>query len=186
MACAEWPPTAQVRGRAFAQHVPAPGSRTRPTIGPVRATTIYGPHDIRLEEVPDPHLVQPTDAIVKVVAACVCGSDLWRYRGVVPVKPGSRIGHEFVGVVQEVGDDVRTVAPGDFVVAPFSYSCGECVNCRNGVQTSCVRGGFWAGPDRDGDLVDGGQGELRACPAGGRHARQGARDTRPRSCSPRS
>lgn len=143
---------------------PAPGSPARPKIWPVRATTIYGPQDVRLDEVPDPQLVRPTDAVVKVVAACVCGSDLWRYRGVVPVKPGSRIGHEFVGVVQEVGDEVRTLAPGDFVVAPFSYSCGVCVNCRNGVQTSCVRGGFWAGPDRDGDLVDGGQGEYVRAP----------------------
>jgi threonine dehydrogenase-like Zn-dependent dehydrogenase len=125
----------------------------------VLATTIHAPGDIRLEEVPDPHVLRPTDAVVRVSAACVCGSDLWRYRGVVPVPRPSRIGHEFVGVVTDVGDEVRTVSPGDFVIAPFSYSCGTCVNCRNGIQTSCLNGGFWAGRDREDLPVDGGQGE---------------------------
>jgi threonine dehydrogenase-like Zn-dependent dehydrogenase len=130
----------------------------------VRATTIYGPEDIRFEEAPDPRLADATDAIVRVVAACVCGSDLWRYRGVVQVDEPRRIGHEFVGVVEEIGAEVRTVAPGDFVIAPFTYSCGECVNCRNGIQTSCLRGGDWGHHDRSGRVVDGGQGEYVRTP----------------------
>lgn len=125
----------------------------------MRATMIHGPGDVRLEEVADPRILRPGDAVVRVTAACVCGSDLWRYRGVVPVREPGRIGHEFVGVVEEVGTQVRTLVPGDFVVAPFAYSCGECFSCVRGVQTSCERGGFWGGPDRDGTLVDGGQGE---------------------------
>lgn len=128
------------------------------------ATTIHAPFDIRLEDVPDPRILRPTDAVVRVTAACVCGSDLWRYRGVVPVADPSRIGHEFVGVVEEVGSEVATVRPGDFVVAPFAYSCGVCASCRNGVQTSCVVGGYWAGPDREGNMVDGGQGEAVRVP----------------------
>ncbi|MFH5821518.1 zinc-binding dehydrogenase [Georgenia sp. AZ-5] len=130
----------------------------------MRATTIHGPRDVRLEEAPDPRVLRPTDAVVRVVASCVCGSDLWHYRGVVGSGGPSRIGHEFVGVVEEVGGEVRSVAPGDFVVAPFSYSCGECVNCLAGVQTSCVRGGYWGARDGDGDLVDGGQGEYVRAP----------------------
>ncbi|MFD1506026.1 zinc-dependent alcohol dehydrogenase family protein [Georgenia yuyongxinii] len=130
----------------------------------MRATTIYGPGDIRLEEAPDPTVRQPGDAVVRVTAACVCGSDLWRYRGVVPTRKPTRIGHEFVGVVEEVGAEVRSLAPGDFVIAPFAYSCGECVSCRHGIQTSCERGGYWGGPDRDGLPVDGGQGEYVRVP----------------------
>lgn len=125
---------------------------------------IHGPEDIRLETVEDPRVLRPTDAVVRVVAACVCGSDLWRYRGVVPVPEPSRIGHEFVGVVEETGAEVTTVRAGDFVVAPFAYSCGRCASCRDGVQTSCVRGGFWAVKDREGLPVDGGQGELVRVP----------------------
>ncbi|MHB1064413.1 MAG: zinc-dependent alcohol dehydrogenase family protein [Georgenia sp.] len=130
----------------------------------MRATLIHGPHDIRLEEVPDPHVIDPTDAVVSVVAGCVCGSDLWRYRGINPVPEPTRIGHEFVGVVEEVGPAVRTLTPGDFVIAPFAYGCGACVNCRHGLPTSCVRGGNFAGHDKDGHLVDGGQGEYVRSP----------------------
>src|SRR6185436_15077711 len=106
----------------------------------VRATLIHGPRDIRLEEVPDPTVQLPTDALVRVVAACVCGSDLWPYRGVRPTKEPQRIGHELIGVVEEVGSDVRTVSAGDFVISPFALSDGTCPHCRNGVQTSCERG----------------------------------------------
>lgn len=96
---------------------------------------------------------------MRVVAACVCGSDLWRYRGVVPVSAPSRIGHEFVGIVEEVGADVATLQPGDFVIAPFYHCDGVCANCRNGVSTSCLRHGWWGAPDVDGLPVDGAQGE---------------------------
>ncbi|WP_127572631.1 zinc-binding dehydrogenase [Georgenia faecalis] len=125
----------------------------------MRAAIIHGPQDVRVEDVPDPAILRPSDAVVRVEASCVCGSDLWRYRGIRPVAHPVRMGHEFVGVVEEVGAEVTRVSPGDFVIAPFAFSCGECVNCRNGVQTSCLRGGGWAGTDADGLPVDGGQGE---------------------------
>ncbi|HEY0119622.1 MAG TPA: zinc-dependent alcohol dehydrogenase family protein [Cellulomonas sp.] len=130
----------------------------------MRATVIYGPHDIRLEQVPDPVIQLPTDALVRVVAACVCGSDLWPYRGINPTPHPRRIGHEFVGVVEAVGSAVTTVAPGDFVVAPFTVSDNTCVHCRNGVQTSCVHGGSWGAVNDDGLLADGGQGEYIRVP----------------------
>lgn len=123
----------------------------------MRATLIHGDHDIRFEEVPDPVLVTGDDAIVRVVAACVCGSDLWPYRGVTTSR--GRIGHEFVGVVEEVGASVELVRVGDFVIAPFYVCDMTCVNCRNGFSTSCLRGSWWGGEDRTGHLADGGQGE---------------------------
>jgi len=125
----------------------------------MRATVIYGERDVRLEDVADPVLVTGRDAIVRVVAACVCGSDLWPYRGVVPVRQPRRIGHEFVGVVEEVGDQVEKIRVGDFVIAPF-YDCDfTCVNCRNGFSTSCLHGGAWGANDEDGAFTDGAQGE---------------------------
>lgn len=130
----------------------------------MRATLLHGDHDIRLEEVPDPVLATEDDAIVRVVAACVCGSDLWPFRGVTPTTNPRRIGHEFVGIVQAVGADVTTIKPGDFVIAPF-YNCDmTCVNCRNGVSPSCLHGGWWGADDRSGHLADGGQGELVRVP----------------------
>ncbi|MET0433856.1 MAG: zinc-dependent alcohol dehydrogenase family protein [Cellulomonas sp.] len=130
----------------------------------MRATLIHGPHDVRLEQVPDPTIQRPTDALVRVVAACVCGSDLWPYRGVRPTRQPRRIGHEFVGVVEEVGSDVRTLRPGQFVVAPFTVSDGTCVHCRNGVPTSCVHGSGWGGDDAEGVFTDAGQGEYVRVP----------------------
>ncbi|MEJ3405773.1 zinc-dependent alcohol dehydrogenase family protein [Rathayibacter sp. YIM 133350] len=123
------------------------------------ATLIYNERDIRVEEVADPKLSTGLDAIVRVVAACVCGSDLWPYRGVVPTRHPHRIGHEFIGVVEQVGDEVDKVRPGDFVIAPFYVCCGICVNCRNGVSTSCLNGGWWGEDDKRGAFADGGQGE---------------------------
>lgn len=126
----------------------------------MRATLLHAPGDIRLEEVPDPQIVRPTDALVQVVASCVCGSDLWPYRGINPVPEPRPIGHEFVGIVQEVGSEVGSVVPGQFVIAPFTYSCGRCAHCRAGVYTSCVvRGSGWGGRDGDGEAVPAGQGE---------------------------
>ena len=93
------------------------------------------------------------------MASCVCGSDLWPYRGVRPVKEPTRIGHEFVGVVEAVGSDVRTVRAGDFVIAPFALSDGTCPHCRNGIHTSCEHGEWWGGEDGNGFMIDGGQGE---------------------------
>ncbi|MCU1437469.1 MAG: dehydrogenase [Naasia sp.] len=112
-----------------------------------------------MDEVPDPRLATGRDAIVRVVAACVCGSDLWPYRGVTKTIEPKRIGHEFVGVVERVGDDVQRIRVGDFVIAPF-YDCDRtCANCRNGFSTSCLHGGWWGDDDRDGAFADGGQGE---------------------------
>jgi threonine dehydrogenase-like Zn-dependent dehydrogenase len=120
---------------------------------------MYGAGDVRIENVPDARLVQPTDALVRVTRACICGSDLWPYNQLEPTEAGQRMGHEFIGVVEDVGADVRTVKTGDLVVAPFAWSDGTCVFCHEGLHTSCLHGGWWA---RDG--IDGGQGEAVRVP----------------------
>jgi threonine dehydrogenase-like Zn-dependent dehydrogenase len=104
---------------------------------------MYGAGDVRVIDVPDPIVKEPTDAIVRVVRACVCGSDLHPYHSMAAAPDGSSMGHEFVGVVEEVGADVRTVKVGDFVIAPFAWSDGSCDFCREGLHTSCRHGGFW-------------------------------------------
>lgn len=108
----------------------------------MRATTIHGTRDIRVSNVPDPTIQAPTDAIVKVVAGCICGSDLWPYRGENPVTPGDTIGHECVGIVEEVGSAVTSFRPGDFVVAPFDHCDNTCPHCRFGAQNGCDNLGF--------------------------------------------
>ena len=130
----------------------------------MKATLLNAPGDIRVEDVPDPTIAKPTDALVRVTAACVCGSDLWPYRGINAVTEPTRIGHEFVGIVEEVGSEVRSVRAGDFVIAPFMYSDNTCPHCRVGIQSRCDHGGFWGGPDRDGIMADGGQGEYVRVP----------------------
>jgi len=103
------------------------------------AITIHGPRDIRWERVPDPELQRPTDAIVRVLRSCVCGSDLWRYRGLAPLRsPGGTIGHECIGEVVEVGDEVHDFEVGDVVIVPFNHCDGTCVHCRAGVPAACV------------------------------------------------
>lgn len=104
----------------------------------MRATTIHAPGDIRLSEVPDPTIKLPTDAIVKVTAGCICGSDLWPYRGENPIRAGATIGHECVGVVAEVGSEVTSFRPGDFVIVPFCHCDNTCAHCRAGVQSACT------------------------------------------------
>jgi threonine dehydrogenase-like Zn-dependent dehydrogenase len=108
----------------------------------MRATTIHAPGDIRLSEVPEPTIEADTDAIVKVVAGCICGSDLWPYRGENDITPGSTIGHEAVGVVEEVGSAVTSFRPGDFVIVPFCHSDNTCPHCRVGVTSVCDNLGF--------------------------------------------
>ena len=126
----------------------------------MRAAVIHGGFDVRVEEVPDPVLLAPTDAVVRVLLSCICGSDLWPYRAEGPRRGGpARIGHEFLGVVAEVGAEVTTVRPGDVVIAPFVWSDGTCALCLAGVQTSCLHGGGWGA-----ELVDGGQGEAVRVP----------------------
>ncbi|GAA0997448.1 zinc-dependent alcohol dehydrogenase family protein [Acrocarpospora macrocephala] len=105
---------------------------------------MYGAGDVRVEEVPDPVLQEPTDALVRVVRACVCGSDLHPYHSMPATAEGRPMGHEFVGVVEGVGSQVATLRRGDFVIAPFAWSDGTCEFCREGLQTSCTHGGFWA------------------------------------------
>ena len=128
------------------------------------ATVLHAPGDIRLDQVPDPRIFTPTDAIVRVSATCVCGSDLWPYRGISKVNKPRRIGHEFIGVVEEIGNGVSTVKPGDFVITPFLWSDNTCAHCAAGMQSACQHGGGFGGPDRDGHLVDGCQGELVRVP----------------------
>lgn len=130
----------------------------------MKATVIHGERDIRLEEVPDPTISRPTDAIVKVVAACVCGSDLWPYRGIQKTSSPHPMGHEFIGTVEEVGAEVSTLKVGDFVIAPFACSDGTCPNCLNGVQTSCLHGAWFGSKDEFGVAMDGGQGEYVRVP----------------------
>lgn len=125
----------------------------------MRATVYHGPRDVRVQDVPDAGLREATDALVRVTHACICGSDLWPYRGELEIygRPG-RTGHEFMGVVEAVGADVRTLRPGQRVVAPFAYSDGTCDFCAQGLMTSCRTGGYWGGKG------DGGQGEAVRVP----------------------
>ena len=125
----------------------------------MRATVMYGAGDVRVETVPDARLVEPTDALVRVTRACVCGSDLWPYNQMEPTETGRRMGHEFIGIVEAVGGKVRTVNAGDLVVAPFAWSDGTCAFCREGLHTSCLHGGWWGGTE-----LDGGQGEAVRVP----------------------
>lgn len=125
----------------------------------MRAAVYSEPFVIDVVERPDPVILETTDAVVRVTASCVCGSDLWYYRGLSPRQHGQTIGHEFVGVVEAVGDDVTTPRVGDFVIAPFRFSDGDCAHCRFGVPTACTRGGIWGAPG-----IDGGQGEAVRVP----------------------
>jgi threonine dehydrogenase-like Zn-dependent dehydrogenase len=120
---------------------------------------MYGAGDVRIENVPDPVLSEPSDALVRVTAACICGSDLWPY-GAMPAGSGpARMGHEFLGVVEDTGADVTSVRKGDFVVVPWFISDGTCEYCREGLTTACVHGGMWGyGP------YEGGQAEAVRVP----------------------
>lgn len=130
----------------------------------MRAAIIHGDRDVRIHEVPDPALAtgpqaSGLDAIVRVVASCVCGSDLWFYRGVRKVTRPQLIGHEFVGVVEEIGANVRDVRVGDFVIAPFYICDNTCANCRNGYSSACLHLSAWGGEVQGQGSADGGQGE---------------------------
>ncbi|GAA3999975.1 zinc-dependent alcohol dehydrogenase family protein [Streptomyces plumbiresistens] len=127
----------------------------------MRATIIHAPGDIRVESAPEPKIMAPTDAVIRTVAACVCGSDLWSYRGVLPVTEPQPIGHEYVGVVEEVGSDVSGVEPGQFVIGSFVASDNTCPICQAGYHTSCQHAQWVTGcqaeyvriPLADGTLV---------------------------------
>jgi threonine dehydrogenase-like Zn-dependent dehydrogenase len=120
---------------------------------------MYGAGDVRVEDVPDAHLIEPTDALVRVSRAAICGSDLWPYKAMEPTESGRRMGHEFIGIVEDAGDDVRSVKPGELVVSPFLWSDGTCVFCREGLQSECLHGGRYGFAD-----IDGGQGEAVRVP----------------------
>src|SRR5271157_1204692 len=125
----------------------------------MRATIMYGAGDVRIETVPDAHLIESTDALVVVSRAGICGSDLWPYKTMEHSETGRRMGHEFIGIVEAMGADVRKIKVGDLVAAPFLYSDGTCVFCQEGLHTSCLHGGRYGYND-----VDGGQGEAVRVP----------------------
>ena len=116
----------------------------------MRATVMFGASDVRIETVPDARLIEPTDALVVVTRAAICGSDLWPYKTMEHSETGRGMGHEAIGVVEAVGADVRTVKVGDVVVMPFAYSDGTCVFCHEGLHTSCIHGGFFGTDDVPG------------------------------------
>lgn len=127
----------------------------------MQGTMLYGPRDIRFEERPDPEIIEPTDAILRVSAACVCGSDLWPYRGIEPNAQPQPMGHEYVGIVEEVGSAVKHIKPGQFVVGSFATSDNTCPHCQFGYHSSCVhrefmdtaQAPFLRVPQADGTLV---------------------------------
>lgn len=116
----------------------------------MKATFMYGAGDVRVETVPDPVIQEPADAIVRVVRACICGSDLHPYHSMPPAAEGVPMGHELVGVVEEAGTAVTSMRKGDLVIAPFAFQDNTCVFCREGFQTSCVHGGWYGTPETGG------------------------------------
>jgi threonine dehydrogenase-like Zn-dependent dehydrogenase len=127
----------------------------------MKATVLYGPRDVRVEDRDDPKILAPTDAIIRLAASCICGSDLWPYRGLNPAGPPAAMGHEYCGVVEDVGRDVAKVKRGQFVIGSFFASDNTCPNCGAGYQTSCMHREFVVGaqapllrvPLADGTLV---------------------------------
>jgi threonine dehydrogenase-like Zn-dependent dehydrogenase len=116
----------------------------------MRATVMYGAGDVRIDNVPDPTIEQSTDGIIRVVRACICGSDLWPYNSMAPIETGQSMGHEAIGVVEEIGTDVRTVKRGDVVVMPFAISDGTCEFCQEGLTTACVHVSFFGNNGTNG------------------------------------
>src|ERR671931_2739379 len=137
----------------------------------MRAPVMFGAGDVRIENVPDARVIEPTDAVVTVTRACICGSDLWPYKTMEHSDTGRVMGHEAIGVVESVGADVRTIKAGDLVVMPFAYSDGTCAFCQEGLHTSCVHGGFFgtaevAGAQAEAVRVPQADGTLFVLPGG--------------------
>jgi len=109
----------------------------------MRATVMYAAGDVRVENVPDATLVEPTDALIRITRACICGSDLWPYNELARGAPPRPMGHEAIGIVEAVGKEVRKIKVGQLVVMPFAYSDGSCEFCHEGLHTSCLHGGFF-------------------------------------------
>lgn len=116
----------------------------------MRGVVMYQAGDVRIENVPDPTIQEPTDAVIRVTRACICGSDLWPYQSLKKSDGARLMGHEAIGIVEDVGGDVRTVKIGDLVVMPFAFSDGTCMFCEEGLQTECIHGGFFGNPDVPG------------------------------------
>lgn len=125
----------------------------------MKAAIFKSQGNVVIEDRPKPTIQEPTDVVVRVVLACVCGSDLWFYRGISSHPEGS-VGHEFIGMVDEAGSEVKALHKGDFVIAPFAFSDGVCANCQAGFQTACTHGGFFG----MGNEGDGGQAEFVRVP----------------------
>jgi threonine dehydrogenase-like Zn-dependent dehydrogenase len=127
----------------------------------MQGTVLYGPRDIRFEDRPEPKITKPTDAVIRLSATCICGSDLWSYRGIQSIAQPTPMGHEYCGIVEEVGKEVRNIKPGQFVVGSFATSDNTCTICRDGYQSSCLQREFMSEaqapylrvPSADGTLV---------------------------------
>jgi len=116
----------------------------------MRATIMHKAGDVRIETVPDAGILHSTDALIRVVRACICGSDLWPYNDKPATGPVQPMGHEAIGQVEAIGSDVQRIKVGDLVIMPFAYSDGACMFCDEGLQTSCRHGGFFGQPDPGG------------------------------------
>jgi threonine dehydrogenase-like Zn-dependent dehydrogenase len=125
----------------------------------MRATVMHRAGDVRIETIPDAAVVHPTDAVIRITRACICGSDLWPYNG-TPTAGGQRMGHEAIGLVEAIGADVRRIKVGDLVIMPFAYADGSCMFCDEGLPTSCIHGGFFG----NGGATDGAQAEALRVP----------------------
>ncbi|GAA2887617.1 zinc-dependent alcohol dehydrogenase family protein [Streptomyces mexicanus] len=128
----------------------------------MRGAVIYAPRDVRFENLDDPEILQPTDAVIRTAVTCVCGSDLWPYRGLEPLGEAHPMGHEYVGFVEEVGSEVTSVEPGQFVVGSFATSDNTCANCRNGWQSNCLNREFMSTCQADYVRIPNAQGTLVA------------------------
>jgi threonine dehydrogenase-like Zn-dependent dehydrogenase len=128
----------------------------------MRGAVIYAPRDVRFENLDDPRILQPTDAVIRTAVTCVCGSDLWPYRGLEPIGEAHPMGHEYVGFVEEVGSEVTSVEPGQFVVGSFATSDNTCANCRNGWQSNCLNREFMSTCQADYVRIPNAQGTLVA------------------------
>ena len=140
----------------------------------MKATVMYSAGDVRIENVSDASIAKPTDAVVRVTRACICGSDLWPYRGMAANEAGRRMGHEAIGVVEAIGAEVRTLKVGNLVVMPFAFSDGTCAFCHEGLHTACIHGGFFgtgevAGAQAEAVRVPLADGTLFVLPVGEDH-----------------
>ena len=132
----------------------------------MRGVVMHAAGDVRVEDREVPHVIEPTDAVIKLEAACVCGSDLWPYRGIQPLEEARPMGHEYVGTVVEVGDEVSSVKVGDFVVGSFCISDNTCEICEDGFQSRCANGGFIGDTQAEYTRVALADGTLVAVPGG--------------------